>query len=110
MPGISNDIADPQGREIAHDRVPTKAAALLTFIKRAQRALPQITAPMLIMHGRNDHTVHPSNANYIHDHVSSDDKELVWLERSYHVVTDYDKDHVFERTLGFIKERASHAI
>lgn len=112
LPGISNDIADPAGREIAYDRIPTRAAqGMLRFIKKAQRALPQINAPILIMHGRKDHTVHPSNATYIHDHIGSSDKELAWLERSYHVITlDYDRDHVLERTHGFIERRAKNAL
>jgi carboxylesterase len=63
------------------------------------------------MHARQDHTVHPSNAQYIYDNVASTDKELVWFERSYHVITvDYEKDEVFERTFNFIKERAKNAL
>jgi carboxylesterase len=112
LPGVSNDIADPEGRELAYDRVPTRATlSLLKTIKEAQRALPRIKAPILVMHGRNDHTVHPSNAPFIIDRIGSEDKELVWLEKSYHVITlDFDKDHVFERTYNFIKEHATHAI
>lgn len=111
LPGVGNDIADPDAREIAYDRLPTGAAyQMLKTIKRARRALPEVRCPILIMHGRNDHTVPPWNATVIHDTVSSDDKELVWLERSYHVVTlDRDRDEVFERTHDFIKKRAKSA-
>jgi carboxylesterase len=112
LPGVGNDIADPAGKEIAYDRIPTKAAdQVLTYVKRAKDALPWVTSPILVMHGRNDHTVHPSNADYIYEHVGSTDKQILWLERSYHVVTlDYDKDVVAERTLGFIKEHTKHAV
>ncbi|MGH2754811.1 MAG: alpha/beta hydrolase [Actinomycetota bacterium] len=112
IPGVGNDIADPAGKEIVYARVPTKAAdQVLAYVKRAKDALPRVTSPILVMHGRNDHTVHPSNADYIYTNVGSTDKELLWLERSYHVITlDYDKDVVAERTLGFMKERAKHAL
>lgn len=108
IPGVGNDIADPEGKEIVYDRVPTSAAhEMLRFIRKAKMGLPSIRCPLLVMHGKNDHTVHPSNAQYIFDTVSSTDKELVWLDRSYHVVTlDYDREEVFSRTYQFIKERA----
>ena len=108
IPGVGNDIADPEGREIAYDRVPTSAAhEMLRVLRMSRVGLPSIKCPLLVMHSHNDHTVHPSNAQYIYDTVGSTDKEIVWLDRSYHVVTlDYDKDVVSERTYEFIKERA----
>jgi carboxylesterase len=111
IPGVGNDIADPDNRiEICYDRVPPKATLhMLQVCERAKRTLPQVTSPILVMHGLQDHTVHPSNASYIYDNVGSADKELLWLQRSYHVVTlDFDRDLVADRTLRFIKERASH--
>jgi len=110
LPGVANDIADPAGHEIAYDRVPAAAAAeMLKVIRAARRSLPQVRCPVLVMHGRNDHTVKPINAEIIHQGVASAHKELVWLERSYHVVTlDYDRDVVRQRTYDFIKEHSKH--
>jgi carboxylesterase len=112
LPGVANDIADPDEKELAYDRLPTAAAhSMLRFLKRARRALPAVRCPVLVMHSHNDHTVPPSNADVIHDEVASTDKELVWFERSYHVITlDYDRDEAFSRTYEFIKERSRHAI
>ena len=109
LPGVGNDIADPELKEIVYDRIPTNAAYyLLRQLKRTQLGLPSVTAPILVMHGRNDHTVPPFNAQLIHDRVGSIDKELVWLERSYHVITlDHDRDEVFERTYRFIADRST---
>ena len=109
LPGVGNDIADPELKEIVYDRIPTNAAYfLLRQLKRARLGLPSVTAPILVMHGRNDHTVPPFNAQLIHDTVGSIDKELVWLERSYHVITlDHDRDEVFERTYRFIVDRST---
>lgn len=108
IPGVGNDIADPTLKEIVYDKVPTGASIeLLRTVTKAKNNLASVTAPLLVMHGRNDHTVHPDNATYIYEHAGSTDKELVWLERSYHVITlDYDRDEVYSRTWDFIKERA----
>jgi carboxylesterase len=108
LPGVGNDIADPQGKEIAYDRLPTSAAYhMLGFLKRAKLGLGAVTAPILVLHGRNDHTVLPFNAEVIHSSVGSTDKELVWLERSFHVITlDHDRDEVFDRTYRFIVEHS----
>ncbi len=108
LPGVGNDICDPDSREICYDRLPTTATySMLRFLGRARAALPQVTCPVLVMHGRNDHTVHPANATIIMKNLSSSDKELVWMERSYHVITlDYDRDQVYEKTFEFIKQRA----
>ena len=112
LPGVGNDIADPDQREIVYDRLPTSAAdCVLRMIKRTRRELGDVTDPILIMHSHNDHTVLPFNAELIHDNVASDDKELVWFDRSYHVLTiDLDRDQVFRRTFEFIKKRSSHAL
>jgi esterase/lipase len=110
--GVGNDIADPDGREIAYERFPTIAgASMLSFAKRVRLRLSQVDCPVLVMHGRNDHTARPFNAHLVLDGVSSSDKQLVWCERSYHVITlDHDRDLVFEKTLEFIKERSRHAV
>lgn len=108
LPGVGNDIANPDLKEIVYDRIPTNAAyQVLRQLKRARLAMPSVTAPILVMHGRGDHTVPASNAQMIYDTVGSTDKELVWLERSYHVVTlDHDRDEVAERTYRFIAEHS----
>jgi carboxylesterase len=48
------------------------------------------------------------NAKRIHDTISSTEKDVVWLERSYHVATlDYDRDIIFERSAEFFRKHAS---
>jgi carboxylesterase len=112
LPGVANDIADGASKEIAYDRVPTGAAhSMLQFLKRVRLGLPSVTCPVLIIHSRNDHTAHPSNAELVSRSIGSDDKEIIWLERSYHVITlDLDRDEVFERTYDFIREHSGNAL
>lgn len=108
LPPVGNDIAAPGMDEICYDRFPTRAAYwMLKMLDRARRTLGAVTAPILVMHGRNDKTVAPYNARLIYDSVGSTDKDLAYMERSSHVITlDYDKDDVFERTFAFIKEHS----
>jgi carboxylesterase len=108
IPGVANDIADPESREIAYDRLPTAAGhQMLRFIKLARRSLPRVTCPVLVMHSHNDHTVHPANATEIHDRAASTDKKLIWVDDSYHVITlDVDRLKVYETTYEFIRDRS----
>ena len=112
LPGVGNDICDPEGRELCYDRVPTAATySMLKFVKGVRDELPDVKCPVLIMHSHNDHTAHPDNAELINERVSSTDKQLVWLDRSFHVLTlDHDKQEVFERTYEFIKARSRVAV
>lgn len=105
--GPGNDIAAPGTHELAYDKVSTKAAGrLLAWMPQVQRRLGRVTCPALIFTSTQDHIVHPSNGEYIFEHISSRDKEHVILEKSYHVATlDHDKDLIFQRTADFI---ASH--
>lgn len=108
LPGVGNDIADPELKEIVYDRLPTSGVHfMLKQVKKARLGLPSVTAPILVMHGRNDRTVLPFNAEIIYNTVASVDKEIVWLERSNHVITlDHDRNDVFDRTHRFIAERS----
>ncbi|MDQ4059008.1 MAG: alpha/beta fold hydrolase [Actinomycetota bacterium] len=108
IPGVAGDIADPDMRELAYDRLPTTAAHfMLQFLPIARLSLPKVTCPLLVMHSHNDHTVHPVNATEIYQRAASTDKHILWLDDSYHVLTlDVDRARVFEQTYEFIKERS----
>lgn len=108
--GVANDIADPTGKELAYDVLPTAAThSMLRFLRRARTALPRVTCPVLVMQSRRDHVVEPRNAVIIHDSVGAADRRIVWYERSYHVLTlDYDRADVYEQTVRFVKEHSRH--
>ncbi len=77
---------------------------LFQLLTHMRTDLPEIVQPLLIMHSRNDHTVDFENAQIIYDEVSSQDKRLVELTESYHIITvDYDRDKVQNELLGFIE-------
>jgi carboxylesterase len=62
-------------------RVPLEAVHQLTLVQRsARRLLPRVTAPTLIVQGRNDQTVDPRSAEQILRHIGSIDRQLIWME------------------------------
>ncbi|NPV58595.1 MAG: alpha/beta fold hydrolase [Actinobacteria bacterium] len=105
IPGVGSDIKDPGAKESCYDKVPVAAAAELhALMKITRRDLAKITAPILVFASREDHVVPTTNGPFILDHVSSADKELVWLENSYHVATlDFDKELIIKRCVEFIE-------
>lgn len=107
MKGVYNDIAEPGQNELGYPKLSTKAWATLWAAAKGVKAnLPKIHLPTLIFASKQDHVVHPGNASLVHESIASTDKELVWLERSYHVATlDYERHQIFEQSAKFI---ASH--
>jgi len=109
MKGVYNDIAEPGRTELGYPKHSTKAwATLWSAAKGVQAKLPSVRLPTLIFASKQDHVVHPGNASLVHESIGSTDKELVWLERSYHVATlDYDRHAIFEQSAKFIANHAS---
>jgi carboxylesterase len=78
-------------------------SSLLDLIRYIDMLLSTIHVPMLIIQGRQDHTVQPRSAEYIYDKVASDDKTLVWLEKSGHIITlDIEREQVFREVAEFL--------
>jgi len=101
-----NDIAKPGVRdEGSYDRMPFSAIGeLLELGRQVRQSLPKVTAPALVIQSTVDHVVHPGNADYIHDHIGSETKELVRLQRSYHVISlDNDLELVVDRIVRFVR-------
>ncbi|GAP12510.1 esterase/lipase [Longilinea arvoryzae] len=108
VPGVGSDIKQPGIVELAYPVVPVPAVRQIYALMGAtQDLLPRIVCPMLVFQSRVDHVVHPSNAPFIFENVSSADKTLVWLEDSYHVATlDNDKELIAGELLKFIHRLA----
>ncbi|MFA5155934.1 MAG: alpha/beta fold hydrolase [Candidatus Omnitrophota bacterium] len=73
------------------------------FAKVVKKELPAIKTPILIMHAKEDDMTSPRNAQYLLDHIASEDKALFMLDDSYHMITiDKQKDKVAEEATKFI--------
>lgn len=83
-------------------------SSLLDLIQHVDALLPKVEAPALILQARFEHTVQPRSASYIFDKVGSKEKELVWLEKSGHIITlDVERDRVFEEIITFLRNTES---
>lgn len=109
-----SDIRDPQARSrhpgfrvmplwSVHELVRLQAKVI--------RSLGQITAPALIAHGVHDHTANPADAERIYQEIGSQERELLWLERSGHVVpVDYDGALLASRIVEFVIQNLSRPL
>lgn len=108
VPGVGSDIKKPECKESCYGKVPVAAVCELTkLLAEMREGLPRVTAPALVVASRVDHVVsEPSNANYIMANLGSKEKEMLWLENSYHVATlDNDAGLIFERAAAFIERQ-----
>lgn len=78
-------------------------SSLLELIEHTDSLLSTITVPLLIVQGHRDHTVEPRSAEYIFHKVASEEKHLLWLEKSGHLVTiDIEREYVFQKIAEFL--------
>lgn len=78
-------------------------SSLLKFIQHVDKLLPTVQVPLLIVQSRQDHTVQPRSASYIYDMVASNEKNLLWLEKSGHLVTiDIEREKIFRKISEFL--------
>lgn len=104
MPGLANDIKKPGVDEHGYDRTPLRAlASFVGCWKDLRAALPQVTAPLLLMRSAEDHVVDPSSSRIILRTVSSRDAREIVLEDSYHVATlDHDAPLIERESVAFV--------
>ncbi len=73
------------------------------FMKKAMRALPQLQAPALVMHGSNDPTVDPRAADRIYRAIGSEDKEFELVTADRHVIVNGKEcDHLYRHIGDFV--------
>jgi len=106
---ISSDLKDPNCKEIAYNRTPTKGLhELFKLIKIMKKNLFKITQPILIFKSKEDNIIPVKSATYVYDRINSKNKDFIWLENSYHVATmDFDKDIIVEKSISFIEKNST---
>lgn len=92
---------------VNYDRMPLKPLdSMLKAIGKVMGLLPLVQAPALIIQSRSEHTVRPESAQFIYDQLGSKHKELLWLEKSGHIITlDEEREQVFAAVEKFLVER-----
>lgn len=78
-------------------------SSLVDLIQHVDGFLSVINTNILIIQGRQDHTVQPRSASHIYNQIGSSDKQLIWLEKSGHIVTlDIEREQVFKHIAAFL--------
>ena len=93
-----SDIQDPAARQRhpGYAKMPLRSVhELMKMQRHVVSRLAGVTAPILVAHGAFDRTAHPDDAHRIAGEVSSDERRLLLLARSGHVVSvDHDGQHL----------------
>ncbi|MBN2092944.1 alpha/beta fold hydrolase [candidate division KSB1 bacterium] len=105
-----NDIRDPEMKQKLQSYQVYPLLAVLEFqklLKHTYDDLPEINAPILAFHSRQDHTIDLKNIDIILNRIGSKIKEKIILEESYHLITaDVERDFVKNSTLAFIRQNS----
>lgn len=73
------------------------------FAKVVTKELPHVQHSILILHAKEDDMTSPKNAYLIFDSIGSEDKNLIILDDSYHmIVIDKQKDKVAQEVVQFL--------
>jgi carboxylesterase len=112
QPKIAKGASDWRDEEAARSHVdypyyPTRAIAeLRDLLEEMRLSLKKVTAPVLLINSKDDQTVRPEerHAEQILGALGSQDKSVVWIEGSGHVITrDAQRTRVFQATYEFIR-------
>lgn len=69
--------------------------ALYDTVRLARAALPAVRAPTLVVQSRADNRIAVADAQAAFDLIGAEEKRLLWLEGSGHVITvDYERERV----------------
>lgn len=105
-PKGSIDIKDERARSewAGYDCHPSWGASeMMKLCRHLGDDLPEIRCPVLLMHGREDHTVAFNQMALLAARVGSTDVRQVPLENSWHVLTvDHDREIVRRETYSWI--------
>ena len=108
-----NDYKDQQAYRdhVSYGVFPIRSVPeVASLLKRLREQLPTLRAPVLLMHAVEDRGVSPDNARSIFSQVGSDEKELVWIENSGHVITlEPARRQVYDLAAGFVEQVSEKA-
>jgi carboxylesterase len=109
-PNIQKRPAQPtdpamHARRVAYSVYPIHAVPhFRQMLREADAVLPQVTVPTLLVHSRADRLIPPENMPHIFARLGSADKEMLWLERSDHVLTEeIERELLFSRVSAFVR-------
>jgi len=92
-------------QHVSYPENPLRSGLELKFLMdEMHTALPRISVPVLLIHSRNDDYVIRDSMQQIYDHLTTPDKQMLWVEGGGHVITEEPtRERVFEAAAGFVK-------
>lgn len=74
---------------------------------RNKKLMKKVVSPILFIHSEEDDLTSPKSSRDVYNNISSDDKELIILHDSYHMVLyDNEKEFVFEKVGNFLNSHS----
>jgi len=106
-----SDVRDKRMRaeNPGYRTIPTRALGqVLAFMRVVDEVLPQIQAPVLVLHARRDHTAPVACAQRIAERARA--RRVRILERSFHLIAgDVERDLVAAEVIDFIGQAAGRS-
>jgi len=108
---VGDDLKRPGATEHGYDSLPLVGLyQLLKMLSYTRKRLHDVTAPLMLFHSKDDHTLPVSNTEIVMQGVSSIPKQRIELVNSFHVATmDYDQEIIFENSLIFLQTHCTQA-
>ncbi len=96
----------PENPHINYQKNPLAGLQQLRLLmEKTEELLPQVTVPTLIIQGSNDTTVNPDSAHIIFQSISSEQKKLIFFNRTRHgILNGPGSEEIFITVNQFIKE------
>lgn len=107
---LEKSVHDPRGRQLYSQsslpRVPVKSVYQICELQRIVRDnLCSVSSPVLLVHSRNDKIAPPKNVGIVEKGISSEEVEIMMLEKSEHVLTmDVEKELIAKRVIEFFEK------
>ncbi len=74
------------------------------FVNEVNGIIKDIKVPTFVVQARHDEIINPESANFIYDHVSTDEKQIKWYENSTHLITfGKEKNILHEDIYNFLE-------
>jgi len=80
----------------------TLLCQLKFLVRHLEKALPRMRFPVQLIQAKDDDMTSVKNSKFLYDRIGSEDKEMILLYNSYHVITaDQERDIVADRMQRF---------
>jgi carboxylesterase len=81
------------------------ARSALDLIAQVRPEVPELRLPVLIIQSKRDSVVPPTEAEWLYQNINSQQKQLIWLYDSDHVLgLDLERETVFKEVTSFVNQ------